>query len=131
MLGKEASLYRIAIPMDPNQSARQTELEQREKELRQRELELRIRELEGELQLRGSSTPASNAQEPPSSPTRPLQARKTRWSLWKGKLWTGLQFFLIVVGVIAAIRLANGLGMILIVGMISWVLYKVFFEVDD
>jgi hypothetical protein len=115
--------------MDPK--ARQTELEQREQELRQRELELRIRELEGELHLRGGSTPASNAPEPPISPTRPLKARKTRWSLWKGKLWVGLQFFMIVVGVIAAIRVANWFGMLLIVGMISWVLYKVFFEVDD
>jgi Flp pilus assembly protein TadB len=125
----------------PDNSNRQPDLDQRERELRQRELELRIRELEGELKTREGQMPQAAAPagdpvetprpETPVSPTKPYKAKKTRWNLWQGKIWTGLQFFLIVVGVIVAIRIANWLGIILIVGMISWVIYKVFFEVDD
>jgi Flp pilus assembly protein TadB len=125
----------------PNNSNGNPDLERRERELRQRELEFRIRELEGELkhregQMPQSAAPAGNPVETPRpetpvSPTKPYKAKKTRWNLWQGKIWMGFQFFLIVVGVIVAIRIANWLGAILIVGMLSWVIYKIFFEVDD
>jgi Flp pilus assembly protein TadB len=125
----------MSLPNNPNQP---NAFEQRERELRQRELELRIRELEGELkhregQMPQSSPPGPAAPQPetPVTPTKPYKAKKTRWNLWKGKVWMGAQFAMIVVGVIVAIRIANWLGMILIVGMIAWVIYKVFFEVDD
>jgi Flp pilus assembly protein TadB len=124
----------------PNQSNQKIDLEQRERDLRQRELELRVRELESELHRRTNQSPEPNGAagkaignppEPTVTPTKPYKARKTRWNLWQGKIWLGFQFFLIVLGVIVAIRIANWLGAILIVGMISWVIYKVFFEVDD
>jgi Flp pilus assembly protein TadB len=127
----------MSLPNNPNQPEA---LNQRERELRQRELELRIRELEGELKHREGQMPQSSPPGPavgpppsetPVTPTKPYKAKKTRWNLWKGKLWLGTQFAMIVVGVIVAIRIANWLGMILIVGMIAWVIYKVFFEVDD
>ncbi len=121
----------------PNPADRDAELSRREQELRQRELELRIRELETHIQnvsgntLPADATPNGTPTELPITPTRPYKAKKTRWNLWKGKLWEGCQFFMIVVSVVLAIRIATWLGMILIVGMISWVAYKVFFEVDN
>jgi hypothetical protein len=123
-----------------NPDDRETDLTQREQLLRQRELELRIRELENKLQGASGHNPAavpaagasnSQAPEPPVTPTKPYREKKTRWNRWQGKLWMGLQFILIVIAVIVAIRIANWLGMALIVGMIAWVAYKVFFEVDD
>jgi hypothetical protein len=92
---------------------------------------------------RGPANPANSGQpnatspdmgtssdQPPVNPTRKYNGKKTRWNQWNGKLWLGLQFALIVIAVIAAIRIANWLGMALIIGMIAWVAYKVFFETD-
>ncbi len=123
-------------------------LHRRETELRQRELELRIRELENEVKSRGASAhaaesasftdaaPGADRTPPPVTPTSKYQENKhqqdkqTRWQKWNGKLWMGLQFGLIMIAVIAAIRIANWLGGALLIGMIAWVGYKVFFETD-
>jgi hypothetical protein len=118
-------------------------LRQREELLRQRELELRIRELESELKTRGSnfhpaSEPTSSTTgpagaqrpDPAVNPTSKYKGKSTRWDKWNGKLWMGLQFVLVVIAVIAAIKIAHWLGGALIIGMIAWVAYKVFFETD-
>lgn len=115
----------------PNPADRDAELSRREQELRQRELELRIRELESQIHQTSGPVLPSDPQAPEVIPTRPHKPKKTRWNKWKTNIVDACQFFLIVVGVILAIRVASWLGMIVIVGMISWVAYKVFFEVDD
>lgn len=97
-------------------NSREEELRRREKELEERELAMRLRELEAEVN------------QPPFHKTVKHQPPETRFQRWKRNAVKIASFVGIVIGVIAAIRIASALATIFIVVAIAFALYKVFIE---
>lgn len=97
------------------------ELRRREQELKERELSLRLRELEADL----------TKKEPPLMTTTKHQASRGSLKSWTRKIVTLGKFLLVVAAVVMAVRVASWLAMIVIVGGIAWIAYKILFERDD
>lgn len=99
---------------------REDELQRKEQELKDRELALRLRELESELYKT----------EPPLHPTTKQEKPESSFKIWQRKITKIATFFAIVVGVIVAVRVASVLATAVIVGLLAFVIYKIFLERD-
>ncbi|MDX2229186.1 MAG: hypothetical protein NW220_06095 [Leptolyngbyaceae cyanobacterium bins.349] len=103
-----------------NPQTGEDELRRRERELAERERSLRLRELEAELN------------QPPLLPTtkhdRPARSQRQR-GLIKAAKFIGLMVVAAVV-VNIVLRVASFLATFAMVGLVAWVLYKLFFEGD-
>jgi hypothetical protein len=102
---------------NPHES-REEELRRREETLKEREVDIRLRELESEV---GSS---------PVLPTSKHSRTDLKRQRWYRRLVAVGQFFLIVVAVIVAVRIAAWLASLLLILGVSWVIYKLFLEPD-
>jgi hypothetical protein len=101
----------------PHES-KEAELRRREESLKKREVDIRMRELEAEL-----SNPAV-------LPTSQQPKTGLNHKLWYRRLNRVGQFFLLVIGVIVAVRVAAWLATLLLLLSVSWVAYKLFLEPD-
>lgn len=101
--------------MNRDHQSKEEELRRREADLRQREINVRMRELESEIELAKPSKPKAKGNGIPSFGKR---------------LPKIVQFGLLVIGVILAIRIAAALAGVFILLVIGWVGYKVFLERD-
>lgn len=100
--------------MKPDHPSKEDELQQREADLKQREINVRMRELESEIEV--------------ANPSKPEAQSKNALSF--KRLPKVVQFGLLVLGVIMAIRLLNVLAGVFILLAIGWVGYKLFLERD-
>ncbi len=92
------------------------ELRRREKELQAREHALRLRELEAEVNL------------PVLMPTEKHQEPAGKLQRWKRNVIVAAKFFGIVVATFVAVQVASVLAGVVLVGVVAWVIYKVYFE---
>ena len=113
----ERSGWSFSKSMNPDHQSKEQELKNREEELKEREIKVRMRELESELEA--------------STPVKPTVKHKGALSFgWYNRLPKLVQFGLLVVGVIVAIRVATWLAGVLLLFTIGWVFYKLFLERD-
>lgn len=99
-------------------------LQQREKALQEKEQELRLRELEAEIFRE------SHAQEPPIYQTQKEQPTKNQGKPWPQKLMTIVKFFVLMVTIFVAVKIAYWVALGIIIGSIAWMSYKLFLEGD-
>lgn len=92
------------------------EIQRRQRELEAREQAIRLRELEAEINQ-------SIVYEPVK-----YQEPERRVKLWGKKLGMAVRFLGIVIVVGVAVKVASWLATAVIVGGISWIAYKIFFE---
>lgn len=98
---------------------KETDLQRRERELREREHAIRLRELEAEI-YREAPTYQTSKHEPPES----------KFKQWRRKLTIAGQFTAIVIAVGVAVKLSSLLATAVIVGGLSWVIFKIVFDKD-
>lgn len=113
-------MYPAKISMNSDPHSKEAELKRREAQLRERELQIRMRELEAEL---SDATPVQPTVIHSESPRRLKKP-------WYKKLPDVAKFFLMVVTVFVAIRVAAWLATAVIVLSLGWVGYKFFLEGD-
>lgn len=94
------------------------ELKRREELLREREIQVRLRELEAEV----TSTPVQ--------PTFKHEKLPSKKKAWYRKIPEIAKFFLVVVAVIVAVRIAAWMATAVIVLGVGWIGYKLFLEGD-
>jgi hypothetical protein len=99
---------------------KETELQRRERELREREQAIRLRELEAEID-RTVPTYQTSKHEPPDS----------KLQQWRRKLTIAAQFTVLVIAVGVSVKVASWLATAVIVGGLSWMIYKIVFEEDS
>ncbi|MEA5533071.1 hypothetical protein [Crocosphaera sp. XPORK-15E] len=99
-------------------------LDQREKMLIEKEQELRLRELEMEIFRE------SQAQEPPLYQTKKNEPTDKKVKAWPKKIMLIAKFFVLMVTVFVAIRIASWLALGIMIGAISLASYKLFIEGD-
>lgn len=100
----------------PNNKNR--ELQRREHDLIQRERELRLRELEAEIN------------QPPLYETVKHEQPEGKLQRWGRKLVMFGKFLAFVVGTVLVIRISTAIAMIMIIGVIGFIGYKLFLEGD-
>ena len=100
--------------MKPDNQSKEQELKEWEATLREREIKVRMRELESDIETAASAKPKAKRKEASGVDSLPKF----------------VQFALIVVGVIIAVRLLSWLAGVLMLVAAGWVLYKLFFERD-
>ncbi len=93
------------------------EIERIERQLREKETESRLRELENEI----------NAKDAKVYKTVKHQAEASE-RLWQKKVVLGLKLFALAVVAIVAVKIASVLAGIVIVGLLTFVAYKLFFD---
>ena len=96
------------------------DLQQREADLRDRELALKLKEMEQELSRVKQTNP--RRQQPSKPATMPSRLRR-----WRRNAIEGVKLFAVVVGVVAAVRVAYWLASIVLVLGVSYLIYKLFF----
>ena len=97
-----------------------SEIQRREKELEERERAIRLREMEAEIYK----------VEPPLYEPAKHEVPESFRQRWSKKLILAGKFSIIVVAVVAAVKIGTWLATAVIVGALSWVGYKLFFESD-
>lgn len=102
---------------------KEAELRRREKELQEREQSIRLREMEAELYQK--EQPSSSL-----APTRKHEKPAGNLQQRYRQLFNVAKFLGIVVAVVIAVRIASWLAMIVMVGGVAWVAYKLFLEKD-
>ncbi|MDV3349861.1 hypothetical protein QGP82_14245 [Leptothoe sp. LEGE 181152] len=101
--------------MNSDHQSKEQELKNLEAELKEREIKVRMRELESEIET--------------STSVKPTVKHKGAVSFgWYNRLPKLVQFGLLVVGVIIAIRVATWLSGVLLLFAVGWVIYKLFLE---
>jgi len=98
---------------------KETELQRRERELREREQAIRLRELEAEID-----------RIVPIYETSKHEAPDSKLQHWRRKLTIAAQFTAVVIAVGVSVKIASWLATALIVGGLSWMIYKIVFEKD-
>lgn len=103
--------------MSSDYHSREDELRRREEAIKEREIQVRMRELEAEL----DPTPIH-----PTTKHKAVSEKKGR--LWYKRIPNVFKFFLFVIAVIVAIRIAAWLTTTILILSIAWVGYKVFLD---
>lgn len=104
----------------PSPNDKDNEIQRREQDIEARERAIRLREIEAEIYK----------VEPPLYKPTTHEQPESRLHRWSKKLLLAGKFAIIVVAVVAAVKLGTWLATAIIVGAISWVAYKLFFESD-
>ncbi len=104
-------------PMNP-QNYQENEFQRRERELQEREKELRMRELQIEVY------------QDPTERVPQSQESASSSKLLSKQIINVAKFLAIVVAVVVAIRVAQVIAGLLIVGVVAWVGYQIFFKSD-
>ena len=100
---------------------KEKQLQQREKEIEAREQAIRLRELEAEIYNN----------EPPLYQTTKQERSEGKFKIWLKKTVNIAKFFGIVIGVVVAVKIAYWLALVIMIGGVSWIGYKVFIEKDE
>lgn len=100
---------------------KQKELQQREEEIKAREQAMRLRELEAEIYNN----------QPPLYQTTKQERAEAKFKIWLKKTVNIAKFFGFVIGVIVAVRIAYWLALMIMIGGVSWIGYKLFLESDE
>ncbi|MEO1093910.1 MAG: hypothetical protein AAFX01_03300 [Cyanobacteria bacterium J06638_28] len=103
--------------MSSDYPSREEELRRREEAIKAREIQIRMRELEAEL----DPTPVHPT-------TKHKTTSKQKSQLWHKRIPNIVKFFLFVIAVVVALRIAAWLTTAVLVLSIAWVGYKVFLE---
>jgi hypothetical protein len=109
--------------MNP-QNDKDNELKHQEKELEKREQLLRLREIEVEIYEKEKS------QETFFYSTRKENPPEGRLKRWRRTLVNITKFFGFVLATVVTIRIVYGLAIIIMVGGVVWIFYKIFLEKD-
>ncbi|MEZ2226103.1 MAG: hypothetical protein ACBR50_07415 [Microcoleus sp.] len=99
---------------------KETELQRRERELGDREHAIRLRELEAEIN-----------REVPTYQTSKQEAPESKLKYWRRKLTIAAQFTAIVIAVGVAVKLSSWLATAVMIGGLSWVVFKIIFDKDS
>ncbi len=99
---------------------KETELQRRERELQEREHAIRLRELEAEIYP-----------EAPTYQTSKHEASDSKLKQWLRKLTIAGQFTGIVIAVGVAVKLSSWLATAVIVGGLSFVIFKIVFDKES
>lgn len=103
-----------------SQNDQENEFQRVERELHERERAIRLRDIEAEINEAQPPTYQTKKHQPPESSLK----QRYRQLLNVGK------FFLLVVAVAVSFKIASSLATVILVGGVSWVAYKLFFERD-
>jgi Flp pilus assembly protein TadB len=99
-----------------SQNDRENEFQRLEREIQERERAIRLREIEAEIN------------EPPLYKTQKHQPTQNSPQGLSGKLVNIGKFLVLVVAVAVSVKIATSLAMIILVGGVAWIAYKLFFE---
>ena len=99
---------------------KEKELQQREQEIKAREQAMRLRELEAEIYNN----------QPPLYQTTKEERPEGKFKIWLKKTVNIMKFFGIVIGVVVAVKIAYWLMLVVMIGAVSWIGYKIFLESD-
>ncbi|MEG3977087.1 hypothetical protein QT970_21050 [Microcoleus sp. herbarium8] len=105
----------------PDQKAR--EIRHKKQELRKQQQELLLDELAAEIDRSVPAYLTSNCEEPDSKSHNQIKQ-------WRRKMLAITQFAGIFIAVIVTVRVASWLAIVLIVGVITLIVYNIFFEED-
>lgn len=101
-----------------SQNDQENEFQRLERELHKRERAIRLREIEAEINDLQAPLYQTKKHQPPESSLK----QRYRQLLNVGK------FFVLVIAVAVSFKIATSLATVILVGGVSWVAYKLFFD---
>lgn len=101
-----------------SQNDQENEFQRLERELHERERAIRLREIQAEI----------NEPQPPLYQTKKHQPSESLLKQRYRQLLNVGKFFVLVIAVAVSFKIASSLATVILVGGVSWVAYKLFFD---